>query len=111
MKYLFAISWLSLNFLKSVIQSGFATAKMILFMPKTLQSGITQMDYHDLDGMPLVLLGMIITLTPGTTLIDIDRQKKSMTLHLLDLTAKEAIFRQVDQDFVSHLKVFSREVK
>ena len=107
MKMLLAFLWLSVNFIKSAILSGVDTAKLILFMPKNLQSGLCTMPYQNLDGYPLVALGMMITLTPGTTLIDIDQDNQLLTLHLLDLNDKDAVVKQIQSEYIQYLSHFS----
>lgn len=107
MKMLLAFVWLSVNFIKSAILSGVDTAKLILLMPKNLQSGLCTMPYQNLDGYPLVALGMMITLTPGTTLIDIDEDNQMLTLHLLDLNDEDAVIKQIQTEYIQHLSQFS----
>lgn len=102
-----AASYLGWNFFKAAIQSGFSTGRLILWMPKDLQSGLCRMHYQELDGYPLALLGMMITLTPGTTMVDLDRNSQTMTLHLLNIADKEQIFAQIEQQYICHLAVWS----
>lgn len=99
--------WLVWNFIKAAIQSGISTGRLIIWMPKNLQSGLCTLSYSDLNGYPLALLGMMITLTPGTTMVDLDRKSQTMTLHLLNINDKEQIFSQIEQDYIRHLAVWS----
>lgn len=109
MNALLAFFWLSVNFIKSAIQSGFDTARLIVFMPKNLQSGLCTMPYQNLDGYPLAILGMMITLTPGTTLIDIDQDQQLLTLHLLDLNDQESVIKQIQSEYIQYLSHWSKE--
>lgn len=105
--YLNAVFWLFVNFLKAAVLSGFSTGRLILFPPKNLQGGICEFPYQNLSGYPLALLGMMITLTPGTTMIEIDTQSQTLHLHLLDLSQKEQVFAQIQQEYVQYLSVWS----
>ena len=111
MKKILGLIWLLFNFVKSAIVSGFDTAKLILFMPKNLQSGLCTMPYQNLDGYPLALLSMMITLTPGTTLVDIDVDKKLLTLHLLDMNDEAMVIKQIETEYIQHLRHFSRNTQ
>lgn len=99
--------WLSWNFIRAAIKSGFSTGRLIVWMPKPMRSGLCTMEYRGVDGYPLALLGMMITLTPGTTMVDIDTQAQRMTLHLLDINDKELIFAQIEQDYIRYLALWS----
>ena len=107
MKPLLAFFMLNFHFLKAATLSGLVTAKLILLRPEQINSGTCSMPYDGLDGFPLVILGMMITLTPGTTLIEIDRQNQTMTLHLLDLDDQAILFEQIEQDYIRYLKLWS----
>ncbi|MBN2866139.1 MAG: Na+/H+ antiporter subunit E [Thiotrichales bacterium] len=93
MKTVLALFWLSFYFVKSAVQSGFDTAKLIVFMPKNLQSGLCTMPYQNINGYPLAILGMMITLTPGTTLIEIDQEKKLMMAKVINTITPSGLKR------------------
>ena len=111
LKYSFALFWLSINFIKATVASGVSTARIILFKPQNPNSGLCEMDYADLDGFPLVLLGMLITLTPGSTLIDINQEQKTMLIHLLDLDTETHTKQQIQHDYITHLMAWSAPKK
>lgn len=106
--YIKSIFWLLTNFLKATIESGWVTAKLILHKPHKLNSGIIQMPFNKIDGYPLTILGIMITLTPGSTLIDIDNQKQLLTIHLLDLNDEEKTVQQIEHDFIKHLLIWNK---
>lgn len=109
MKYLVAILWLSFNFIKAALQSGFTTARIILWSPKNLNSGFCEMHYSELDGYQLILLGMLITLTPGSTLISINREQKTLQIHLLDLSSQQQTIQQIQHDYIAHLNTWNKK--
>lgn len=45
------------------------------------------------------VLGALVTLTPGTTVIDIDLQQRKMLLHLLDTRDLETAITTIRRDF------------
>lgn len=105
--YVNSVFWLSVNFIKAAVLSGFSTGRLILFPPKDLQGGICEWPYQDLSGYPLAILGMMITLTPGTTTIDVDIESQTLHLHLLDLSQKQQVFEQIEKDYLRYLLVWS----
>jgi len=45
------------------------------------------------------ILGAMITLTPGSTVVDIDVQKHKLLLHLLDAGSADAAIASIRHDF------------
>ena len=104
MKKVFAVFMLIINFLKSAVISGIETAKIIIFRKYGVNSGLTDMSYGELSENSASLLGTMITLTPGTTLVNIDAENKVLVLHMLDLNAREQTVQTIQRDFCEHLK-------
>lgn len=91
---------LLLNFIKEVTVSGWMTAGIILAGQRGLHPGLVRMPYGDLDARAATLLAALITLTPGTTTIDIDLQRREFLLHLLDARQAEATLTGIRRNFL-----------
>jgi multisubunit Na+/H+ antiporter MnhE subunit len=107
-----AVSILLLRFLWQVLVSGFATAK-IVFRPGPLpQAGLIRMDFAPMSETGSAILACLVTLTPGTTVIDIDLEGHEMLLHLLDTSDPDAAVASIRDDFERHLSLlFGRPEK
>lgn len=77
---------LLLRFLGQVIRSGLTTSWLIVRPSARPVSGLVRMRYHDLSDVGVTILASMITLTPGTTAIDIDTERGQLLLHLLDMS-------------------------
>ena len=100
MKRVIASIVLLLNFIKEMAVSGWVTAGIILGGHRGLHPGLVRMPYGDLDERAATLLAALITLTPGTTTIDIDLQRREFLLHLLDARHPEATFTAIRRNFL-----------
>lgn len=107
MKLLFACSLLLLNFIRAIITSGVATAVLIIKGMPPGQDGYVRFSYGDLSDNLAGLLGAMITLTPGTTLIAIDSEQRELELHFLDLRSREDTLHSIEQDFYRHLQTIN----
>ena len=107
MKLIFATAMLLINFLKAAMLSGFDTAKVILLSQRPEQDGLTRISYGELHENTAGLLGLMITLTPGTTLIAIDTETKELVLHMLTLDKREETVAIIQRDFCHHLKIIN----
>jgi multisubunit Na+/H+ antiporter MnhE subunit len=108
MKYSLAVLMLAINFLKSALLSGLDTARLILRDQRFAHSGLARMPYGDLGDTSASILSALVTLTPGTTVIEIDLQQKEFIIHLLDLEQQDVIITTIQHDFIAPLQILDR---
>jgi len=90
---------LILVFLTQVLISGLITAWLIIRPGPRPTPGLFRVTFAELDPTGAALLGSLITLTPGTTTIDIDIEKNELLLHLLDASEPERTARDIHRRF------------
>ena len=100
MTRLSALIYLAFNFVKEAVVSGGITALVILRGGKSLQPGFVRMPYGDLGETAANFLGALVSLTPGTTTVDIDPERRELLLHLLDVTRAEQTLASIRRDFL-----------
>lgn len=100
----YALGLLGVNFLREAIVSGWATARVILRGGEALQPGFVRMPYGDLSASAANFLGALVTLTPGTTTVDIDLERGELLLHLLDAKQAEATLASIRRDFLAPVR-------
>lgn len=91
------------NLLRGAILSGWQTARIILLRPRDVHSGLVCMEYGNLSAGGASLLAALITLTPGTTAVTIDTQRRELLLHLLDADQAESTLAEIRRDLVTPL--------
>lgn len=90
---------LLLRFLWQVLVSGVTTARIVLRRGPPPPAGLIRMGFAPMSETGAALLGCLVTLTPGTTTIDIDVERHEMLLHLLDLSQAEATVASIREEF------------
>lgn len=100
MTRLIALLQLLFNLLRSAARSGWQAARIILLRPQAVRSGLVRFDYGELGEGSASLLAALITLTPGTTAVAIDSQKRELHLHLLDLEQADATLEEIRRDLI-----------
>lgn len=75
---------LLLRFVVQVLVSGFDTAWQILRPDRRPSPRFVRMAYGPMTPRGAAILGSMITLTPGTTTLDIDPVRRELLLHMLD---------------------------
>jgi len=101
---------LLLIFLRAVVMSGVQTVVVILrrsVSGRQPPAGLVRMRFAPMTENGATLLGCMISLTPGTTTVDIDMEKREMLLHLLDASQADAAVAGIRRDFEpSIIKLF-----
>lgn len=98
MKKSIAALVLLLRFLRSVVISGWNTMLYIL-SSKRQPAGFLRFRFAPMSPAGASLLGCMITLTPGTTTVHIDMERREMLLHLLDFSDPEAAIDDIRREF------------
>jgi multisubunit Na+/H+ antiporter MnhE subunit len=104
-----AILYLLWRFPIEVVLSGWSTGRLILAEGDRLQPGFTRMNYGTISEGGAVILSLLITLTPGTTTLDIDPVRRELLLHLLDTRDVEGTLDAIHQRFVRPIRVLFGE--
>lgn len=92
-----------------VVSSGWSTGWLILAGSRSLQPGFARMSYGEINETGAVVLGLLVTLTPGSTTIDIDPARRELLLHLLDTQDVEGILDTIRQRFAGPVGVLFRD--
>jgi multicomponent K+:H+ antiporter subunit E/multicomponent Na+:H+ antiporter subunit E len=102
MKWLAALG-LVWRFGVAVLMSGLQTIAVIL---KTGLPGgppppaaLLRVGFTPMSARGAALLGCLVTLTPGTTTLDIDMERHELLLHVLDATDTQALVQGIRRDF------------
>jgi len=109
MKSLIAALVLLLRFTRAVVVSGIETIKVILTAGRPGGSpppvALVRVRFAPMTPRGAALLGSMVSLTPGTTTIDIDMERRELLLHVLDASDTAALVDGIRQEFEPGLKV------
>jgi multicomponent K+:H+ antiporter subunit E/multicomponent Na+:H+ antiporter subunit E len=103
MRRLVAAVALALRFLWAVLASGLRTALVIARVRSRPAAAFVRMRFAPLSETGAALLGSMVTLTPGTTTIDVDMERRELLLHLLDASEAERTVAGIRDTFERHL--------
>jgi multisubunit Na+/H+ antiporter MnhE subunit len=98
-----ALFVLLLHFLKAVVLSGWQTVQVILATTpggKPARTGtFVRVRFAPMNATGAAILGCMVSLTPGTTTLDIDMDLHELLLHVLDETAVQEMVDGIRTDF------------
>ncbi len=104
MNKLWALLVLIWRFASSMLLSAWATSRIILVSSDAPRRGFARFAYDDLNDAGVVLLAAMVTLTPGTSTVDIDPERRELLLHVLDSDDIEALLSAIQRDFLPPLR-------
>jgi multisubunit Na+/H+ antiporter MnhE subunit len=99
----FAAVALALRFLRAVVVAGLQTVRVIARSRRggagVPETAFVRVRYAPMSAQGAALLGCMVTLTPGTTTIDIDSERSELVLHVLDASSVDAVVEGIRRDF------------
>jgi multisubunit Na+/H+ antiporter MnhE subunit len=90
---------LAFRFFAAVVRSGMQTTRMILRPDPAMRPGFIEYAFAPMSEAGATLLGSLITLTPGTTTVDIDMASRRMWIHLLDTRGADRTREEIRAEF------------
>ncbi len=98
-----------LLFFKEVTLSTIGVAKAVLFTRKDeINPDFLELDVSDLTKGEILLLSHCITLTPGTTSIEISRDFRHLTIHAFDATDPGGVRESINTGLRDPILAFTR---
>lgn len=88
-----------LAFLRALVLANLQLAKTILFVKREdLSPGFVTYPVEHLSKLEILVLSHCITLTPGTTTVEISDDFKTLTLHALDARDPEGTVKSIQDE-------------
>lgn len=98
-----AATLLLLRFLRAVLVSGLQTVRVILASGRPGGTpppvALLRVGFAPMSAQGAALLGCMVSLTPGTTTIDIDMEHRELLLHVLDASDTGSLVAGIRRDF------------
>ncbi len=99
---------LVLRFARAVFVSGIETVAVIakrgLPGRKAPPGALIRVRFAPMSEQGAALLGAMVSLTPGTTTVDIDMEHRTLLLHVLDASDPDAVVDAIRRDFEPGLR-------
>ncbi|MFW0781466.1 Na+/H+ antiporter subunit E [Rossellomorea marisflavi] len=99
---------LLLLFLKELIKANVDVLKTVLKPKLDFQPGIFAYETNLKKDWEITLLANLITLTPGTLVMDVSMDKKILYVHAIDLPDKDAVIDDIRNSFEKAIMEVSR---
>lgn len=99
MKRVYAILKLTIIFLVELIKSNFSVLRIVLSPKIDIHPGFFAYPTDLEDDWEIALLSALITLTPGTVIVAISDDQRTMYIHALDLEEADTEIEKIKQNF------------
>ncbi|MFA1643774.1 Na+/H+ antiporter subunit E [Chryseomicrobium imtechense] len=108
MERVVAVAKLLLLFLKELIVSNIAVLRVILKPKMDIKPAIFELETKLTEDWEITLLSMLITLTPGTVVINISEDRTKLYVHTLDLEDVDNAVNSIRNTFEKAIMEVSR---
>jgi multisubunit Na+/H+ antiporter MnhE subunit len=105
MKRLLATLVLLWRFISTMMMSAWTTGVIIIVASDAPRRGFVRLNYGDLNKAGVMLLAAMVTLTPGSSTVDIDTDSHELLLHVLDSEDTEATLAHIREKFLLPIRV------
>ena len=95
---------LFLVLLYDIVVANLRVARLVLGPTDRLRSQFVEVPIDIDDRFVAVLLGSVVALTPGTVSIDIDRSRRALLIHVLDVDDPDELIRTIKTRYEVPLK-------
>jgi multisubunit Na+/H+ antiporter MnhE subunit len=93
------------RFASAMLVSAWTTGVIILSAGDAPRRGFARLDYEDLDEAGVMLLAAMVTLTPGSSTVDIDTERRELLLHVLDTEDIDSTLSDIKLRFLQPIRV------
>ncbi|MCB1135687.1 MAG: Na+/H+ antiporter subunit E [Chlamydiia bacterium] len=106
---LFAFPVFVLSFIIAFIRSSLSVAYTVYCTPAaSIQAHIVTYDGSDLSWSERLILAQLVTLTPGTIVVGISKERPELRIHVLDGSSQDEVKRCIDESLAKQLKGVTR---
>jgi multicomponent Na+:H+ antiporter subunit E len=96
-------------FFKALILSQIRVAQVILFPNKhPIHPGFLEFPIKDLSDIEILMLSHSISLTPGTTSVEVDQKQQVLLIHALEAGNPEETFKEIEDTLLKPLLALTR---
>jgi multicomponent K+:H+ antiporter subunit E len=99
-----AAAWLFLVVMRDIVVANWQVARLVVGPTERLRPGFVEVPLALTDWFVATILGSIVSLTPGTVAIDIDRERAVLLVHVLDLDDPQALIATIKSRYEAPLK-------
>ena len=104
----YSIISLFLLFIKELVLSNIAVLKLVLSPKMNIRPGIFALPTELKKDWEILLLSNLITLTPGTLVVDISKDNKTIYVHAIDIEDIEESVKSIKDSFEKAIMEVSR---
>lgn len=93
-----------LFYLKEVIKTNFIVAMEVVTPTHYMKSGFIELDVNDLDDSQLLIFCNLLTMTPGSMVVDVSEDKKTVLVHILYLEDEEVVKSEIQEQYLNKVR-------
>lgn len=93
-----------LFYLKEVIKTNCIVAIEVLTPTHYMKPGLVKIDVSELSDRQLIIFCNLLTMTPGSIVVDVAEDKTSVVVHILYLEDKDESINEINENYLKRVK-------
>ena len=101
-----AIKFLTFFFfyLKEVVKTNFIVAMEVVTPTHYMKPGFVELDVEGLDDSQLLIFCNLLTMTPGSMVVDVSADKKTVLVHVLYMEDESVVKSDIQEQYLNKVK-------
>jgi multicomponent Na+:H+ antiporter subunit E len=101
---IFPLIKFSLFYIKEVIKTNVIVAVEVLTPTHYMKPAFVKVDVGGLTDQQLLIFCNLLTMTPGSMVVDVSEDKHTVTVHVLYLDDENKSIREIEENYLNRVK-------
>ena len=104
MKKIIDFTFFCLFYLKEVVKTNLIVAYEVVTPTHHMKPGFIKMNVEELTDRQLLIFCNLLTMTPGSIVVDVSSCKKFVYVHILYLEKRDAVEKEIRENYLKRVK-------
>jgi multicomponent Na+:H+ antiporter subunit E len=93
-----------LFYLKEVVKTNVIVAMEVLTPTHYMKPGFVKIDVSGINDRQLLIFSNLLTMTPGSMVVDVAEDKSFVSVHILYLDDEKRAIKEIEENYLSKVK-------
>lgn len=91
-------------YVKEVIKTNLIVAREVLTPTHYMKPGLVDIDVSHINDRQLIIFCNLLTMTPGSMIVDVAEDKSSVKVHILYLNDRKEAISEIEENYLKKVK-------
>ena len=91
-------------YIKEVVKTNLIVAWEVLTPTHYMTPGFVEINVADLNDRQLLIFCNLLTMTPGSMVVDVNEEKTAVTVHVLYLDDESSVVSEIEENYLKKVR-------